>query len=174
MADMGLLIPLNGLAATENCFSWHVGKEFFDSFGNSEISDAGLDVSATVEKKGRKVFVECRAEGKVTVACDRCLEDLDMPVEAHADLEVRFGEGDDAEEDGREVVFVDADEQELDLSQIVYDYICLSLPMQRTHRSGECNPDTIRYMGAAGPAEVSPEEPETDNPFFALKGLFQG
>ena len=36
------IIPLNGLAAGENTFSWHAGKEFFEAFENSEILDADL------------------------------------------------------------------------------------------------------------------------------------
>ena len=173
MDDMKLLIPLNGLAAGESKFSWHAGKEFFDSFENSEISDADLDVSATVEKMGRKVLVGCRVEGRVTVACDRCLEDLDMPVGVDIALDVRFGEGEDCEEDGREVVFVEADGQELEMDQIVYDYICLSLPMQRTHRPGECNPETVRYMGEPLSVDGVSGETENENPFSALKVLFK-
>ena len=53
------IIPLNGLAAGENRFSWHAGKEFFEVFENAEILDADLDVSVTVEKSGRYVGVDC-------------------------------------------------------------------------------------------------------------------
>jgi uncharacterized metal-binding protein YceD (DUF177 family) len=60
---------------------------------------------------------------------------------------------------------------ELDLSQAIYDYVCLSLPMQRLHADGECNPDTVRFLGQ----ERSDEEAgETNSPFAALKGLFDG
>ena len=65
------IIPLNGLAAGETRFSWHAGKEFFDSFENTEILDADVDIDVRVEKSGRYLGVDCEIEGEVTVECDR-------------------------------------------------------------------------------------------------------
>ena len=86
------IIPLNGLAAGETRFSWHAGKEFFDSFENSEILDAQLDIEVRVEKSGRYIGVDCFVTGKVVVECDRCLEELEMPVDLEVLLSVKFGE----------------------------------------------------------------------------------
>ena len=164
------IIPLNGLAAGESRFSWHAGKEFFDAFGNEEIIDADIDVSVIVEKSGRYLGVDCIADGFVVVPCDRCLEDLRMSVEADVMLSVKFGDeesSDDRQEGEREIVFIPEGEAELDLSQIIYDYVYLALPMQRHHAEGECNPEAVRYLAG----EELQEERETDNPFAALKDL---
>ena len=164
------IIPLNGLAAGESRFSWHAGKEFFETFGTEEIIDADIDVSVTVEKSGRYLGADCEIDGSVVVACDRCLEDLRMPVETDVLLSVKFGDeesSEDHQEGEREIVFVPEGEAELDLSQIIYDYVCLALPMQRHHAEGECNPDAVRYLAGGEPVEVR----ETDNPFAALKDL---
>ena len=53
--DVKLEIPLNGLTCGQTRFCWQVGKEFFESFGNSEIFDAALEVEALVSKQGRNV-----------------------------------------------------------------------------------------------------------------------
>ncbi|MGN1220758.1 MAG: YceD family protein [Candidatus Cryptobacteroides sp.] len=173
MMDVKLEIPLNGLAAGESRFSWHASKEFFESFENSEIFDADLDIAAIVQKSGRNVLVDCDVRGSVTVECDRCLEDLVMPVDVSIAVKVRFGESgesEESEENGRELISLAADDSELDLGQIVYDYVCLSLPMQRVHKDGECNPDTVRFMGVGEAGDVSGDD-EDNNPFAALKGL---
>ena len=60
---------------------WHLGGEFFEAFGNSEILGADIEVSAKVNSHGPTVDVACEIRGEVTVACDRCLEDLKLPVE---------------------------------------------------------------------------------------------
>ena len=167
------IIPLNGLAAGENRFSWHAGKEFFEAFGNAEILDADLDVSVVVEKSGRYVGVDCEIDGAVTVACDRCLEDLKMPVSTDVMLSVKFGDEESSEEhqEGeREIVFVPEGDAEMDMSQIIYDYVCLALPMQRHHNEGECNPETVRYLGGGDQVKV---EQDADNPFAALKELMK-
>ena len=166
-------IPLNGLATGKNEFVVHVGKEFFSSFENEEILDADLQVRILVEKSGRYVGVDCDIEGDVTVECDRCLEPLEMPIDAQVRLSVKFGEEEVSEigsENEREVIFVKEDDAELDMSQIIYDYACLALPMQRVHEEGECNPETMKYYGVGETPETVEEE---SNPFAALKDLFK-
>ena len=169
------IIPLNGLTVGENMFSWVAGKEFFDSFENSEILDAHLDADVRVEKSGRYIGVDCDVRGKVTIECDRCLDELDMPVDVEIRLSVKYGSEESSEDPQageREVIFVPETDAELDLGQIIYDYVCLSLPMQRTHAEGECNPEVMKHYGAPEGDEVSGEEGDV-NPFSALKDLFK-
>lgn len=122
------IVKLIGLAKGESRHEWHAGPEFFGNFENSEILDADLEAVVFIDNHGATVDVECELEGSVTVACDRCLEDLVIPVKTS------FEESYVPETD------------ELDLSQEVYDYVCISLPMQRVHEEGECNQETIKYL----------------------------
>ncbi len=167
----GYIIPLNGLTTGKTEYVWKVGKEFFESFENSEILDAELDATVVVEKSGRYVGVDCVVSGSVTVECDRCLGALEMPIDADIMLSVKFGDEESSEEhqEGeREVIFVSDTEAELDLSQIIYDYVCLDLPMQRVHEDGECDPEAVKHLSEG----FSIRQEEEDNPFAALKNLF--
>ena len=169
------IIPLNGLAAGESRFSWTADKEFFNSFDNSEILDAVLNISVKAEKSGRYLGVDCEVEGEVTVECDRCLDDLKMPIDTYIALSVKYGNEQNAEEhqEGeREIIFVPEDGAELDLSQVIYDYVCLSLPMQRVHEPGGCNPAAMKYYDSSQEAEDSDNE-ESASPFAALKDMFK-
>ena len=168
------LIPLNGLAAGETRFSWQAGKEFFDSFENSEILDAHLDTDVRVEKSGRYIGVDCDVRGEITVECDRCLDELVMPIDVEIMLSVKYGNeesSEDPHEGEREVIFIPETDAEMDLSQIVYDYVCLSLPMQRVHEQGECDPEVMKRYAA--PQETEDSTEEVDTPFSALKDLFK-
>ena len=167
------IIPLNGLAAGETRFSWQADKEFFDSFENSEILDAHLDTDVRVEKSGRYIGVDCDVRGEITVECDRCLDELDMPVDVEIMLSVKYGDeesSEDPQQGEREVIFIPETDAEMDMSQIIYDYVCLSLPMQRVHDDGECNPEVMKKYGAPEESEVNEEG---GNPFSALKDLFK-
>ena len=169
----GFIIPLNGLATGKSDYVWKVGKEFFESFENAEVIDAELDVNIVVEKSGRYVGIDCNVCGKVVVECDRCLDELAMPVDVDVRLSVKYGdeESSDAPQEGeREVVFVPEDEAEFDMGQIIYDYVCLSLPMQRVHADGQCNPAALKHL-STGVGEAEPEV--QDSPFAALKDLFK-
>ena len=169
------IIPLNGLTAGKNEFFLHAGKEFFDSFENEEILDADLQIRILVEKSGRYIGVDCDIEGMVVVECDRCLDRLEMPVDTLVRLSVKFGEEEALEvsqEAEREVIFVKEDDAQLDMSQIVYDYACLALPMQRMHKMGECDPEAMKYYEAPVHDDIVNED-ETVNPFAALKDMFR-
>ena len=122
------IVKLNGLASGRTVFNWKADVKFFEQFGNTDILAADLDVTAKVVNHGATVDVECSVEGKVTVPCDRCLDDLEL------DVETNFSE-----------VYTPEDSS-LDLSQDIYDYVCTALPLQRVHPEGECNPVTIKFL----------------------------
>ena len=117
------VIQSKGLKTGRSEFEWHADAEFFESFENSEILAADVDIHVEVLNEDFEIEVKCRMEGTVTVSCDRCLAPLVLPVETSFE-----------------------DENVYDLSQDIYDYICLSLPMQRVHPDGECDEDTIKYL----------------------------
>lgn len=121
-------IPLGSLKAGRNHFDWEADGSFFATFGNDGIQDAGLSMSVDVLYRDDAVRVSCRIEGSVTTTCDRCLETLVIPVDTGFE-----------DED-----FEAADL--LDLSQDIYDYVCISLPMVRVHPDGECNEETLKYL----------------------------
>ena len=169
----GFIIPLNGLTTGQHEFCWKVGKEFFEGFDNSEILDAELDACVRVEKSGRYLGIDCEVTGDVVVECDRCLDELSMPVDLEIRLSVKYGDeesSDEHHEGEREVIFIPATDAEFDMSQIIYDYVCLDLPMQRVHEDGDCNPDAIRHLSAGEPEAAVQDE---NNPFASLKELFK-
>ena len=167
------IIPLNGLPAGESFFRWEAEEEFFASFENSEILDADIAAEVVVIKSGKYIGVDCHIEGDVTVECDRCLADLVIPVDVTFKQSIKFGpeesETSDASEGEREIVFLPEDDTDLDMSQVIYDYTCISLPMQRVHAEGECDPETVKYL-CTDDEEAGAQE---ENPFAALKAMIE-
>ena len=166
----GYTIPVNGLASGRTEFGWSVGKEFFEEFGNTEVLDADLSVRATAEKSGTRINVDCDMEGVLTVQCDRCLADLQIRIAPHVRLSVRHEGAGNAEEVGREVISLAPDEAVLDMSQIIYDYACLALPMHRVHEVGKCDGSVIGHIGIAVQSDMNPDE-EKESPFAVLKKM---
>ena len=160
------LMPLSGLAPGRTSFLWHVRKAFFGEFDNTDILDADISVEAIVEKEGKDIYLDLALDGTVKVICDRCLSEVELPVEAAPRFVIRFDPSAPEMEGDREVLVAD-DPAGLDLHQVVYDYIYMSLPIQRTHPEGECDPDTVRFLG-----RETVEEPREESPFAALGRLF--
>ena len=109
-------------------FVWKAGRQFFEEFGDSGILDADITVTALVSNHGLTIGVQAAIAGSVTVPCDRCLENLVIPVDTS------FEETYTPESDI------------LDIRQEVYDYVLTSLPMVRVHPEGECNGETTKYL----------------------------
>ena len=166
------VVPLNGLAKGWTRFTLLAGKEFFSAFGNEDILDGSVSVGVAIEKSGDYLGVDLSMDGFLSVPCDRCLEPVRLKVSCEAHLSVKSGSygGDSPSgttEDGREIVCLEGDSSVLDLSQTVYDYSLLSLPMRKVHPEGEC--------AAEADAILSEEDgAPSASPFASLKGLFDG
>ena len=175
MNKSDFVIPLNGLSVGKTTFEWSFGKEFFEVFENTEILDAGLYVAAQAEKSGRYTGIDCHIKGYVSVACDRCLEPVRLPVDTVALLSIKTGAGKEevsGDEDGREIVWLDPEDMDFDLAQVIYDYVCLALPVRRLHPEGECNADVLMYLESGIKVSAGTPEAESENPFASLKDLF--
>ena len=141
------IVPLSDLPSGKTLFRWHAEGQFFSAFENSEILDADLVVGVKVEKSGRFSGVDLDVEGTVVVECDRCLGDLELPVSVHPSFSIKFGEApgvpSSAYEGEREILVLSESDADLDLRQVIYDYVCTSLPLTRVHPEGECDPETV-------------------------------
>ncbi len=170
--DDSFVIGLDGLKAGRSRFDGHADGKFFGGFENSEILDADVDVAVEVEKSAAAILLDCRVVGTVTVACDRCLADLNLPVDREIRLDVRFGRSEETgEAEDREIIVLPDRESELDLGQIIYDYVYTALPLVRVHPDGGCDPEVVKYLGVAK-AEPAAES-ESENPFASLKTLLE-
>ena len=168
--EENFVIALSDLRSGVTELEWNVGKEFFEEYGNEQIRSAVLQAKARVQKNASSLLVDLELGGSLTVPCDRCLEDVTLDVDASAALKIRMGvepDPENDEEDGRELVCLPEGEDEFDFAQLIYDYACLSLPLQCCHPEGMCNPLAERYLNPSGTAGR-----EEDSPFAALKGIF--
>ena len=164
-----MTIPLKGGREAVGPFVFEIGGSFFEAFGNGRILDADCTVKAEVSRKGTLMWVHVSAAGFVVVECDRCLEPLPLKVAMDRVLTVGFGalDGDDATQE-EDTVVVSASDGELDISQFVYDYICLGMPVVMVHPEGGCNPDMTARL-SADPGNESAEGAHT--PFSGLKEI---
>ena len=134
-------------------------------------------VDVVVDKSGRYVGVDLGIEGTVVVVCDRCLGDLELPVSVHPSFSIKYGEASEeqssATEGGREILILPETDADLDLTQIIYDYVCTSLPLSRVHPEGECDPETVKYLHSDDMEDEEESAVQGESPFAALKDLLK-
>ena len=167
--NIGLVVPINGLTSGKNEFSFSLSALFFSQFENSIILDSDIVINVTLEKSGTLMGVDCKIVGNAIVECDRCLEDLAIPVDMVASLTVQFMDAQTEENSNDDVLILNHGETELDLTQFIYDYLSISLPLQKVHQDGDCNPEMLEKLFLAQEVEI--QNNETSSPFGALKDL---
>jgi uncharacterized metal-binding protein YceD (DUF177 family) len=162
------VIPIKGLSVGKHEYAFAIDSAFIQEFGETLISEAALQADVVLEKEATWIKISGTVKGKVVSECDRCLEDLEIPVNTSLNLIVKFVRS-VGEEESDDVMILDPSEAELDLSQFLYDYICLSLPLQRVHPKGKCNPLMLNKLKDLGSGESA--DKKTDSPFEKLKDL---
>lgn len=142
-------IAFKGLAEGVHVFDYLIGNQFFESFENSLVDQANIKAEITLEKRNTFLSLHLLISGTVRLTCDRCLEWYDHPVKNKADLIIKFGEV--RADDGEEVIWLHPDDFQFNVAQIIYEYICLSVPLKHVHpvaAEGEtgCNREMLKKL----------------------------
>jgi uncharacterized metal-binding protein YceD (DUF177 family) len=167
-----ILLPVGDLENGKHEFDFRLESDFFAQFDNPEIIDGEVSVEIDVEKVNGYLNVEIHFDGELSVACDRCLDEMTVEVDGDDVLSVRFGESHSAHssemenEKEEDVMYLKSGEDTLDLTEYIYEGICLSLPIRQIHPDDEhgnstCNPEMLKYLSA--------DRTESNSPFGALK-----
>ena len=164
-------IPVKGLQNGMHQFDYRIGQNFFQHFENSPIADGNLELTLFFEKRSDLYILQFDFKGTVKTECDRCLVEIDLPIADSQQLLVKFSE--EEESDEADVIFISAESQELEVSQYVYEYICLALPLIKTYdcendENRVCNEDMLEYLDQ----EEEADESTNSNPVWdELKNL---
>jgi uncharacterized metal-binding protein YceD (DUF177 family) len=153
------IIPFSGLKVGNHNFTFEIDDKFFEHFEYSEIKKGKLHINCLLEKQLRMMVLYFDIAGTVRVPCDRCAEEFDQAVEGSFKLIVKFGL--DHTEEAEDILVITEKEHELDISQFLYEYVHLLLPIKKVHGTDEtgnslCNPEVIRYIKETEDHPVDP------------------
>ncbi|WP_418409749.1 YceD family protein [Alistipes sp.] len=144
-------IAYKGLKSGLHDFHFEVDGSLFKAFGSTEIKDGACGVTVVMERGEAMLTLDVTVDGSVVVECDRCLEDCRVLVHYEGQLLVKFS--DEVREYDGEVMWLLPMEDEIDLTQYIYESIVLALPYQRVHPDGECNPEMLKRFRIVSDAE---------------------
>jgi len=162
------VIPFVGLSAGNHQFEFEIDDKFFASFEYSEIKKARVKVSLDLNKQERMLVLNFKLSGTLQVLCVRCLDEFDMPVEIFEEYFIKFGPEHREEDDN--VLVITENETHIDVAQLIFDYLSLSVPYRVVHPDDEngvslCNPEVIKKI-----EELSARK-ENESQWDALKNL---
>lgn len=130
-------VPLKSLPKGEHSFTYHLDKKFFTNMENTDVRNADLDVVLMVDYNGDIYNLDFNVMGNVTLICDRCLDDLEWPVEATYNIAVKYG--DDYNDDSDTMIEIPWGDNDLNVAYMLYDTIMLAIPIKHVHPMGKCN-----------------------------------
>jgi len=118
-------------------YEYLLDNQFFTNIGGEDIQKGKVHAKLTVSKKADVFDLSFKFNGIAVVPCDRCLDDMDLPVETAAHLIVKFGK--DYSEESDEIVIIPEAEGIINLAWFLYEFIALAVPIKHIHAPGKCN-----------------------------------
>ncbi len=139
---------------------YRLGKTFFANMESEDIHDADLRVALTVNYKGDIYELNFTVEGTVTLICDRCLDDLEYPIETSYHINVKYG--DDYNDDSDDLLVIPESDNYLNVAYMIYDTVALTIPIKHVHPLGKCNRQMSAMLKKHRAAAVSDEDAELE------------
>jgi uncharacterized protein len=120
-----------GLKLGHHLIDFDIENQFFSHFPDSPISQCAVKVKLELEKKETLFVLKFFIDGSVQTSCDRCLEPFNKDVFGDYICIVKYSEElSKGENDDDEIIYISPEEPFIEVAQLIYEYICLSLPMQ--------------------------------------------
>lgn len=165
-------IPFSGFAAGKHDFEFEVDDKFFDCFEHSLVKQGQLTAAVKLEKLETMLIADFDIKGSIRLTCDVCLSEFDAPLHFQERLFVKFVE-EDWGELTEEVIILNKNDHELDITNFLYEYINVQVPyFSKCTEQGvdiECDPEMLARLSND---ETSSEDNENIDPrWAALKNI---
>ncbi len=147
-----------GLKNGVHTYNYNIGKAFFElvEADGSEFEEVNIEVAVEFNKHPNFFELKFNINGSVDVPCDRCGDTFNLPLWDEFDLIIKLKEptgadDEDETEDDGDIVFLSKSETVIDLSEWIYEFILLSLPMQKIHPlnaegDSTCNKENLALL----------------------------
>jgi uncharacterized protein len=168
-------LPIYGLKNGIHRYEYEVDAAFFAHFEGSPIQNGRFELVVELDKHDSFFELQFDFDGSTHTECDRCTANIQLPFGGSEKLIVKRT-NEDIEED-IDIVVISPDAHEFNIAQYVYEFICLSMPFNKTYDCDKENPkpcDTkiLKLLGFLDAPTVEEDKSDKKNPFDGLKNIF--
>jgi uncharacterized protein len=137
------------LGGPDEKVEFELGDSFFTTREFGDWEGGKIQVAIDVIKTTGVITLEFHLKGILNIVCDRCLEHYPEEIDTRQTLFVKFGE--ESYEVDENVVFISRDENQIDTSQFLNEFLILALPLKKVHTDKEdgssgCNEKMIEKL----------------------------
>ena len=123
------IIDLSTLEIGHYQFDYQLDSAYFATIEKTELLGGQVSAKAVLDLREDDFDLSIAVHGVVQVTCDRCLDPMDIDVDAEDVMNLE----DEGEESAEKV-------KTLDLNWLAYELIIVNLPLVHSHQTGGCNP----------------------------------
>jgi uncharacterized metal-binding protein YceD (DUF177 family) len=154
-----------GLKDGEHVFQYEVNDQILEDLGyeHPDFEQLHAKIGLKFDKNNRFFLLNFDIDGTAHVTCDRCGDTYPLKLWEEFKLIVKLTEHTgraekENEEEEADVVFMPRSETVMDISGWVFEFIMLSLPIQKIHPdnpdgSSGCNPEALKLLEKMSAAE---------------------
>ena len=144
-------IAFVGLKPGIHEFTFEVDDKFFADVETRDFSNCTALVKLHLDKKGGFMLLKFEVGGKADVECDRCGNTLTMELWDEFNMLVKMVDNPDEmnhQEDDPDVFYISHTESHLHLTDWIYEFVSLSVPLQKTCKEEDlggpqCNKEVL-------------------------------
>ena len=147
-------IAFVGLKPGIHEFNYQVDDKFFVEFKETDFNNCYASVKLTLEKNTSFMMLKFEVGGSVNVVCDRCGNTLPIDLWDEFHLVIKQVENPDEmnqNEEDPDVYYISRNESHIHLAEWIYEFVMLSIPMQRMCNEEEmggpqCNKEILALL----------------------------
>jgi uncharacterized metal-binding protein YceD (DUF177 family) len=138
-------IDLLGAPQEVQKFEYLLDNQFFADIESEDVQKGKVNVALSVGRLNDEAFVfDFKLNGNVIIACDRCLDDMDFPIDTTAKLVVKLGK--EYADDADDVVVIPEKEGFINIAWFLYEFVALEIPLKHVHTPGQCNRAMVEHL----------------------------
>lgn len=147
-------IAFVGLKPGIHNFDYKVDDKFFAHYGSQDFSNSSASIKLELEKHSSFLLLKFDIDGFVTVACDRCGNNLQMQLWDEFKITVKMVDEPEVmneQEEDPDVYYISRTESHIYVGDWIYEFINLSIPMQKMCSEEEmggpqCNKEVLEKL----------------------------
>ncbi|MEO5996009.1 MAG: DUF177 domain-containing protein [Chitinophagaceae bacterium] len=147
-------IPFVGLKPGIHEYEYQITDKFFEAYQQQEFNHCKANVKLFLNKKTGFMLLKFEVGGSIEVVCDRCGNNLPIELWDEFNIVVKLVEDPDLmnnQEEDPDVYYISRGESHLHLEELIYDFINLSIPMQKMCKTEDiggpnCNMEVLEML----------------------------
>ncbi|HOZ96993.1 MAG TPA: DUF177 domain-containing protein [Niabella sp.] len=147
-------IAFVGLVPGIHEYNYEITDKFFETFQQQDFTDCHANVKLFLDKKSSFMLLKFEIGGYLMVNCDRCNNDLKLELWDEFNITVKMVDEPDLmneEEGDPDVFYISRGESHINIENLIYEFINLSIPMHKVcgyndPNGQQCNEDALKML----------------------------